>query len=284
MYTPEQKSNLITAYQRMSIRFGNIVKNWPEVGCGARYHGWKRGAGMVIEVCSSEGQWEAFLSEWLPEILKDAIVKEFLRFMNAASVYDTAGMLHHLPMCLPERYRRKALENLVARYLLEEWRELQNKALTQIFWVELCVGIAWSDPLLTGVVNAGQQIGCAYEVVKSVPRPLASDRSECILSYSTLTEKEYLAIRYAGGLLIGSMIQDELGIPPEVAETIYGTAGPTWIKRLKDDYTNSQGRDQGFRELMDTSQGPSIGNAETHEEVCGTELLFEKEIFPRNGV
>eukprot|EP00975_Prorocentrum_lima_P011876 2526335-Prorocentrum_lima.AAC.1 len=47
----------------MKEKYSEKVEAWPEIGCGARFVPWARGASMVMEVQMSDGSWEAFMAE-----------------------------------------------------------------------------------------------------------------------------------------------------------------------------------------------------------------------------
>ena len=49
---------------------GADIGNWPELGCGAKFAPWAKGAIMVVELFTGPGVWAGFMAERAPRDIK----------------------------------------------------------------------------------------------------------------------------------------------------------------------------------------------------------------------
>eukprot|EP00975_Prorocentrum_lima_P049323 10319612-Prorocentrum_lima.AAC.1 len=59
----------------MKEQYSANVERWPEVGCGARFVPWARGASMVVEMQMIDRTWAAFMADRFPDVLEKEIQK-----------------------------------------------------------------------------------------------------------------------------------------------------------------------------------------------------------------
>eukprot|EP00974_Lingulodinium_polyedra_P099919 9679767-Lingulodinium_polyedra.AAC.1 len=62
----EWVENLVTEY-------GDDIQKWPKVCCETNFVPWRKGASMVIEMKTKDGEWPPFMADRLPSQLDDAI-------------------------------------------------------------------------------------------------------------------------------------------------------------------------------------------------------------------
>ena len=89
--------------------YGNIVerygpfngRNWPDIGCGATFLAFGRGASQVMQVRLLNGTWEAFATDMLPQELDDAIKVVHLHWIRAMGKVGQAEAFYYLPKQSP---------------------------------------------------------------------------------------------------------------------------------------------------------------------------------------
>ena len=127
-------SNMVAAY-------GRDWKTWPQVGCGAKFVPWSRGASIILELKCGD-TWRAMMAVRPPPILLDEIFKvryEFALRLNAM----TPGQIQKvMPMCFPMTYPidgNDGMFPIVAKFPVDQWIEERQPVFDEASWCALCI-------------------------------------------------------------------------------------------------------------------------------------------------
>ena len=88
-------------FAELKGEYGADFNMWPRVGCQQGFRAFKNGASMVVEL-KVNGEFQAFVSERLPEALDGAIKKRnYDQFQEACGTLTPKELYDALPMCFP---------------------------------------------------------------------------------------------------------------------------------------------------------------------------------------
>ena len=135
-------------FDELSVEYGSDYHRWPSVGCGGGFRAFANGASMVVEL-KIDGEYQAFVSERLPESLDDAIKnRNYKAFKAVCQTLSPQELYDSLPMCFPMKHTLtmggKPFRG-IARYPLAEWERKGEPVMTRKHWAKFCMKIAAKD-------------------------------------------------------------------------------------------------------------------------------------------
>ena len=135
-------------YNELAREYGKDFNDWPRIGCHQGFRAFRNGPSMVVEM-KIDGEFQAFMSERLPEALDDAIKKRnYECFTKACDALSPQEIYDALPMCFPMTHTitvgGKPFRG-VARYPLAAWEAQGAPVMTRASWAKFCMKIAEKD-------------------------------------------------------------------------------------------------------------------------------------------
>ena len=121
-------------YAELSKEYEDDFNMWPIIGCQQGFRAYKNGASMVMEL-KINGEYQAFVSERLPEALDDAIKgRNYAKFREICGALTPKELYDSLPMCFPMTHtitvNGRPIRG-VERYPLLAW-EAEQRHLTHL--------------------------------------------------------------------------------------------------------------------------------------------------------
>ena len=130
--------------EALQEKWGEDVSKWPQIGCGANFKPWSRGASMVVEMMAHDGQWISFMADRLPEQLDDVIKAHHAAFHLATKMMTPEQLQEAIPMGFPMTHEVDGVP-CVARYPIDMWELNGAPMMTTKGWAKLCMLIAQQD-------------------------------------------------------------------------------------------------------------------------------------------
>ena len=125
-------------------KYGEDRAEWPQVGCGARFTPFKKGASMVVEIKQADNEWTSFVAERIPSELDDAIKGHRAKFYMAQKDLTPEELLDTLPMAFPMTHTIPEFPG-VAQYPVDAWERNGAPRMTVKSWCKLCMKVAAKD-------------------------------------------------------------------------------------------------------------------------------------------
>ena len=167
-YVHGSESEAGTWVAELTEKFGKDINSWPQIGCGAGFRPWANGPSLVMEVCTDpeKDEWEAFISERIPQVIDDCIKAANLADLEKAFGKLTPEKVYScFPVLLPKTnhyVHNGFVLRGIAKYPVDEWMKKERPVMTAQMWVLLVRTIAEQDK-----VNLGAMFEKADHYVKN---------------------------------------------------------------------------------------------------------------------
>ncbi len=137
--------------KEMTKLHGPNKQLWPDIGCGAKFRPWCRGASKILEIKTDEG-WVNIIAERLPEQLDDAIKDLQHQWHAACQRLEPDDILAFVNLIVPKLNQVPHAYG-VAQYNIARWKSLGSPTLTAAGWMALCRAISMKDPNLNRILT-----------------------------------------------------------------------------------------------------------------------------------
>ena len=132
-------SNMVKAY-------GRDWKMWPQVGCGARFVPWSRGASIILELKCGDS-WRAMMAVRPPPILLDEIFRVRYEFAVRLNAMSPDQIQKVMPICFPMNYVIDGRDGHfpgIAKFPVDQWIKEGRPIFDTASWCALCIHLVKS--------------------------------------------------------------------------------------------------------------------------------------------
>ena len=127
-------ANMVEAY-------GRNWKSWPQIGCGARFIPWARGASIILELKCGD-TWMAMAAVRPPPILLDEIFRVRYEFALRLDAMTPSQIQQVMPICFPMSYLIDGRDGKfpgIAKFPVDQWVKDGRPIFDEAAWCTLCI-------------------------------------------------------------------------------------------------------------------------------------------------
>ena len=122
-------ANMVEAY-------GRNWKSWPQIGCGARFIPWARGASIILELKCGDS-WMAMAAVRPPPILLDEIFRVRYEFALRLDAMTPSQIQQVMPICFPMSYLIDGRDGKfpgIAKFPVDQWEAEGRPIFDEAAW------------------------------------------------------------------------------------------------------------------------------------------------------